>query len=590
MTPSPTTAVILAGGLATFSGNTIAPVPKFLLPVCNCPLYQYWARILGLAGVEDLIICVSAEHETRVADYLAFSPPPLNYLVRKTRLGTGGSLKEVAEDIRGESFWVVNGDLLLQADLSLMWSFHQEHQAMATVGVIKIAKEPWEMGRVVLDEDQKVSAIHRLPPFQEKRSNLRPSGLYLFQSGILDLIPVDSYFDLKEQIFPVFYHLRASTVAWEIPGYCQTIASLDDYFHVNRDLILKRVLFDGVRGLPDDFAAANPAPGIDPSATRVPPYVIGAGSRVGEGVLILGPAVIGPDCEIQAGAVINNSVILGNTMIGPMARVDHCLVGENAVIGGGADIRDQTVVAATGLTSRKKSRGIIFGSLEWQAPASRFYLGSKRVIDLVFSALLLVLFSPLLLVVALAIKLDSSGPVFFRQIRCGRKGKEFVMYKFRSMVSDAEDLQRELHAFNEVDGPMFKIMADPRITRVGKILRDTNLDEIPQLWNVLTGDMSLVGPRPLSMEEMRFNPKWRDCRLAVLPGVTGLWQAMAHDKVFFNDWIRYDIEYVNHCSLWLDLKIVILTIFNEMKNFLRKRRNKDLKSSSSSNYIAESSP
>jgi NDP-sugar pyrophosphorylase family protein len=120
MNPSPSHAVILTGGLATFSGNTIASVPKFLLPVCNCPLYQYWARILSLAGVEKLIICVSAEHETLVAHHLSLSPPPLHYLVRKTALGTGGSLKEVAQDISGDAFWVVNGALLLQADLSLM--------------------------------------------------------------------------------------------------------------------------------------------------------------------------------------------------------------------------------------------------------------------------------------------------------------------------------------------------------------------------------------------------------------------------------------------------------------------------------------
>jgi lipopolysaccharide/colanic/teichoic acid biosynthesis glycosyltransferase/NDP-sugar pyrophosphorylase family protein len=590
MNPPPSTAVILAGGLATFSGNTIAPVPKFFLPVCNCPLYQYWARILGLAGVEKLIICVSAEHEALAAKHLSLSPPPLNCLVRKTSLGTGGSLKEVAEDIRGDTFWVVSGDLLVQADLSLMWSFHQEHQAMATVAAITVETAPWETGRVELDGDGKVRAIHRIHPFHEKRSKLRPSGLYLFAHGVLDLIPPDSYFDLKEQIFPVLYHLQAATVAWEIPGYGQTIASLDDYFQVNRDIILKRVLFEGVRGLPEDFAAADLPPGINSSVTRVPPYVIGAGSQIDEGVLILGPAVIGPDCEIQAGAVINNSVILGNAMIGPMARVDNCLVGESGVIGGGGDIREQTVVADIGQASRKKSRGIIFGSVEWQVPTSRFYLTAKRLLDIVFSALLLVLFSPILLAAALAIKLDSPGPVFFRQVRCGKKGKDFIMFKFRSMVSDAEDLKRELHAFNEVDGPMFKIMADPRITRVGKFLRDTNLDEIPQLWNVLKGDMSLVGPRPLSMEEMRYNPKWRDCRLAVLPGVTGLWQAKAHDKVFFNEWIRYDIEYVNHCSLWLDLKIVFLTVFNEIKNFLRKKRHNDTKSGSSSDYMAESSP
>jgi lipopolysaccharide/colanic/teichoic acid biosynthesis glycosyltransferase len=165
-----------------------------------------------------------------------------------------------------------------------------------------------------------------------------------------------------------------------------------------------------------------------------------------------------------------------------------------------------------------------------------------------------------MLVVALLIKLDSKGDIIFRQERCGQGGRNFGMYKFRSMLNNAEDLKRELLDLNEVDGPMFKIIQDPRITRVGKIIRDTNLDELPQLWNVLKGDMSLVGPRPLSLEEMRYNPKWRDARLSVRPGMTGLWQVEAHTNVYFNDWIINDLEYVKHCSLWLDLKIMVRTL------------------------------
>ncbi len=590
MNRPPSTAVILAGGPATFSGNTIAPVPKILLPVCNCPLYQYLARILSLAGVKDLIICVHEDIETRVADYLSLSPPPLNFLIAKTASGTGGSLKEVEEYIKGESFWVLNGDLLLQADLSRMWAFHQQHKAIATVGAIKIERKPWEMGRVEIGENKKVKVIHRIHPFQDKRSNLRPAGLYLFASEVLDLIPPNSYFDLKEQLFPALHHLQAATVAWEIPGYCRTISSLDDIFYVNLDILMKRVCFEGVKGLEDNPGASNPASRIDSSSIQAPPVKIGAGSQVDEGVLILGPTVIGANCEIQAGAMINNCVILGNSLIGRMARLDHCLVTEGAVIGEGATLRGQSIISPTGSTPNKGARGIIFGNVEWQVPTSRFYLISKRVIDVVFAALIMILCSPILLAVALAIKLDSPGPIFFRQVRCGKKGKEFVMYKFRSMVSNAEDLKRKLQAFNEVDGPMFKIMEDPRITRVGKFLRNTNLDEIPQLWNVLKGEMSLVGPRPLSMEEMAHNPKWRDCRLAVRPGVTGLWQAKAHDKVFFSDWIRYDIEYVKHCSLWFDLKIIIITIFKEMTCFFRKNKNNTVDSGSTPSCIAGGSP
>jgi lipopolysaccharide/colanic/teichoic acid biosynthesis glycosyltransferase/ADP-glucose pyrophosphorylase len=587
---APSTAVILAGGLATFSGAVIAPVPKILLPVCNCPLYQYLAQVLSLAGVRDLIICVQEDLEAQVAGYLSLSPPPLNYHIRKTASGTGGSLKEVEPDIKGDAFWVLNGDLLLQTDLSLMWEFHRQHRAMATVGAVKICEAPGKAGRVELGKDGNLKAIHPVQPFQEKRSKLRPAGIYLFESGVLELIPPQSYFDLKEELFPVLYHLQATTKAWEIPGYCRTLTRLDDLFSINRDVLMKRVSFEGVKGLEEDSMASNPVTRIDPTSSLVPPFKIGAGSRIDAGVLILGPTVIGPKCEVQAGAVVNNCVILGKAQIGRLARLDHCLVGEGAVIGEGATLRDQSVTAPSNPSGGRKSRGVAFGQADWQVHVSRFYLAAKRAIDVVASAIILVLLSPVLLAVALAVKLDSPGPIFFRQIRCGLRGKEFTMYKFRSMVANAEDLKRKLQAFNEVDGPMFKIMEDPRITRVGKFLRDTNLDEIPQLWNVLKGEMSLVGPRPLCMEEMAHNPKWRDCRLAVRPGVTGLWQAKAHDKIFFNDWIRYDMEYVNKCSLWFDLKIVMLTLFKEMNFFRRKKKNNGMMDSNNPDCAAEGSP
>jgi lipopolysaccharide/colanic/teichoic acid biosynthesis glycosyltransferase len=590
MQQAPSTAVILAGGLATFNGAVIAPVPKILLPICNCPLYQYSARVLSLAGVRDLIICVQEDLEAQVAQYLSLCPPPLNVLIRKTASGTGGSLKEVERDIKGDAFWVLNGDLLLQTDLSRMWKFHRQNEAMASVGVVRTSKAPEKMGRVELGKNGHVKAIYREHPFQEKRSKLLPAGIYLFASGVLELIPPQSYFDLKEELFPVLYHLQTATAAWEIPGYCRTLSRLDDLFFINRDVLMKKVSFEGVKGLDEDSGALNPVTRIDPTSNLVPPFKIGAGSRIDAGVLLLGPTVIGPGCEIQAGAVVNNCVILGNAQIGRLARLDHCLVGEGAVIGEGAALRDQSITAPANPSGRKKSRVVVFGQAEWQVHVSRFYLACKRVIDVAASALLLVLLSPMLLAVALAIKLDSPGPVFFRQIRCGLRGKEFTMYKFRSMVANAEDLKRKLQAFNEVDGPMFKIMEDPRITRVGKFLRDTNLDEIPQLWNVLRGEMSLVGPRPLCMEEMAHNPKWRDCRLAVRPGVTGLWQAKAHDKIFFNDWIRYDMEYVNKCSLWFDLKIILLTLFKEMNFFRRKKKNNGMRDNNNPGCAAEGSP
>jgi lipopolysaccharide/colanic/teichoic acid biosynthesis glycosyltransferase len=184
----------------------------------------------------------------------------------------------------------------------------------------------------------------------------------------------------------------------------------------------------------------------------------------------------------------------------------------------------------------------------------------KRLVDVMAATVLIVAMSPLMGLIGLAIKLDSRGPIFFSQRRCGKGGREFWMHKFRTMVQDAEQRQKALLGSNNVDGPMFKLHEDPRITRVGKVLRKTSLDELPQLVNILCGEMSLVGPRPLAYDEMKFCPTWRDLRLTVYPGLTGLWQVKGRNRNRFADWIRYDLEYVRCQSLLLDVQILLRTV------------------------------
>jgi len=188
----------------------------------------------------------------------------------------------------------------------------------------------------------------------------------------------------------------------------------------------------------------------------------------------------------------------------------------------------------------------------------------KRLLDILCSFLLLVISIPLFFIIAILIKIDSKGPIFFLQKRCGKDGSEFNMYKFRTMVKDAETLKKRLK--NEMDGPMFKLKNDPRITRLGRILRKLSLDELPQLLNVLKGEMSLVGPRPLADEEMVGDDIWKEIRLSVRPGMTGLWQIMGRDSGKFSDWITYDTEYVQKRSLFMDIKILFLTIVTVLRN------------------------
>ncbi len=191
---------------------------------------------------------------------------------------------------------------------------------------------------------------------------------------------------------------------------------------------------------------------------------------------------------------------------------------------------------------------------------SRGELAAKRVIDLAGAFFCLLLGWPLFLVIAIAIKIDSRGPVFFKQERVGENHRRFWIYKFRTMVSDAERQLEALRELNEADGPLFKIRDDPRVTRVGRFLRRTSLDELPQLINVVKGEMSLVGPRPPIPAEVEQYQAWHEKRLSVPPGMTGLWQVSGRSELTFDEMVLLDLYYIEHWSPWLDLLIMLRTI------------------------------
>ncbi len=194
-------------------------------------------------------------------------------------------------------------------------------------------------------------------------------------------------------------------------------------------------------------------------------------------------------------------------------------------------------------------------------PRLAYDSGAKRLLDLVLATLGVLATSPIWLLVIIAIKLDSPGPAIFVQDRVGRYGRRFRFYKFRSMYVDAEQRLAEVKAQNEIDGPVFKIRKDPRVSRVGAILRRTSLDELPQLINVLKGEMSLVGPRPpLPQEVEQYRPDDM-VRLCVKPGLTCLWQIRGRSTLNFDTWMEYDREYVRNLSLWLDLSILVRTVW-----------------------------
>jgi lipopolysaccharide/colanic/teichoic acid biosynthesis glycosyltransferase len=193
-------------------------------------------------------------------------------------------------------------------------------------------------------------------------------------------------------------------------------------------------------------------------------------------------------------------------------------------------------------------------------PPDSLRLVVKRTIDLAISAVGLALFMPLFVFIAIAIKLDSQGPVLFAQDRVGLNRRRFKALKFRTMIQGADLMQPDLESLNEAEGPVFKIQDDPRITRLGRALRRLSLDELPQLFNVLVGDMSLVGPRPLPVRDVsRIDVRWHKRRFSVKPGITCLWQINSREPKF-EEWIRSDMEYIDNWSLSLDMKILAKTL------------------------------
>ncbi|HEX4948298.1 MAG TPA: sugar transferase [Blastocatellia bacterium] len=205
-------------------------------------------------------------------------------------------------------------------------------------------------------------------------------------------------------------------------------------------------------------------------------------------------------------------------------------------------------------------QGMNFISLH-SSPAGGWRTEAKRLFDLMAASALLLLSGPLFVVVAVAIKMEARGPVFFVQERMGYNKRRFHLFKFRTMVVDAEARMKEIEHLNEKEGPIFKIKNDPRITRVGRFLRKTSIDELPQLINVLLGDMSLVGPRPLSMRDaLGLNAAWQKRRFSVKPGITCLWQVSGRSNLSFKEWMLLDLEYIDRWSLGLDFRILLRTI------------------------------
>ena len=289
--------------------------------------------------------------------------------------------------------------------------------------------------------------------------------------------------------------------------------------------------------------------------------LLGKNVHVSPDVIVVGPTIIGNNTRIEQGAVINSSIV------GPEVCVPKNQFVQSRIIKG-LQINWKRPV-------RHKSRGSLLQDSQgpfrvW--PAISYARCFKRIADCFAAAIVLILFAPVLIFVALAIKLTSPGPVFYKDRRQGLHGKQFNCLKFRTMIIGADKIQEILRIVSQVDGPQFKIANDPRINTVGWFLRETYIDEIPQFFNVLFGQMSIVGPRPSPESENTLCPFWRDARLSVRPGITGLWQVYRTREPMkdFQEWIHYDSEYVRNLSLKMDLGICWKTVKKLLGNFINQ--------------------
>ena len=307
---------------------------------------------------------------------------------------------------------------------------------------------------------------------------------------------------------------------------------------------------------------------VAPGARLVGRVTVEEGACVEEGAIVIGPAFVGSGARVERGAIVRGGIIAPGTVVTSATGADSPSEGT-----GGGIVRN-AVVTKDGRMLSAKPRGAGDADAGAEGPFREWPVFSharlgKRVIDIVGSVLALSALALVFPLIAIAIKVSSKGPVFYRHRRQGRRGKVFKCIKFRTMMTGADALQEELTAVNEVDGPQFKIDEDPRITLVGDFLRATNLDEVPQFWNVLKGQMSIVGPRPSPDEENQFCPSWRAARLSVRPGITGLWQVsrLRGQGSDFQEWIYYDTKYVRELSLWLDLGIMARTAWVLTRGF-----------------------
>lgn len=417
--------------------------------------------------------------------------------------------------------------------------------------------------RVICDARQRVHSVQRL---YEGVTQFRAAGVGA------TLVSVSALRQVRQRDRVCLSDLRAALVAERVPsrdlattGNSLDLATEDGLLALNGAAAETTWHHSPPAGLTEIRPGVWVGRLVDVSGTATlhAPIILHDGVRIGDRATLNGPVVVGAEAVVEANAVVSQSLLEAHARVAAGDVVVRRVLSASGAAKAAPPPKarawspDEFRPAAQRLLD-------LYAPLQKDAPRRSFYFTRKikRAADALLAAIGLAVLAPVLAVIALLVRITSRGPIFFGHEREGRDGRVFKCWKFRTMIDRAHAQQRKLYGANAVDGPQFKMSHDPRITTIGNILRKTNLDELPQLYNVLRGEMSLIGPRPSPFRENQICVPWRKARLSVRPGITGLWQVCRHDRDLgdFHQWIHFDMLYVRHWSLWLDFGILVATV------------------------------
>ncbi|NOY76317.1 MAG: NTP transferase domain-containing protein [Calditrichaeota bacterium] len=562
-------AVILAGGLETNLSILTRHYPKALLNIANQPLIDYVLSYLRQWEVKDVIFCVN--HETSVLknylDQPSFHDFTFRFYEEEYPRGTAGTLVDIRKWLTDDHVLVLNGNVISQLDVSTLVHYHDLKKSYFTIVTGYPVQEPKPATEITIAADGSVKTVKTQPYAFKSEFSTSPRGIYLLNPKILDIFSrYKGYLDLKEQFIAALKNKNVPIYSYISSEFIQSIESLEDYLQTNFDVLYQNWMTRFWGNEIREQVWVGRGVQIDPDTEIIGPVVIGEYTTIEQGVRIVGPAVIGQNCHFAEGSFLRESVVWDNSVFRRNSHVEYSLIGESF------SIRERSFFSRQVMLDMPMEigqlnllpRNLKFDSLWMPEPRSivdylklTLFEKMKRGIDFLGAVFLSLLFSPVLILAALAVLVESGRPVFEKEHLIGRWGRPFGMWRFRIHARRAKR-----PSINQKPGDSVE---EPRLTRVGKFLALMGINELPQVFNVLKGDMSLVGPRPLARPEMRFSPGWRDVRLRVKPGLTGLWQVSRKDHFSFHEWIRNDIYYVRNQSLLLDFKILLRTPFRVLR-------------------------